>query len=97
MTRTAHGSGQRRMERELRAGCQQGLVRAGAIPGAGEAGADVVVRIAGDLLMNHTTGATAPAQHHSVGVTPYAIQDHDVARHGAKNPRPGDGRASSPR
>jgi hypothetical protein len=46
-----------------------------------------VVRIAGDLLVDHPAGATAPAQHNSVGVSPSAVQDHDVARHEAKNPR----------
>ena len=38
--------------------------------------------------MDHTTGAPTPAQHSSVGVTPSAVQDHEVARHEATNPGP---------
>ena len=69
----------------------------GAVPGAGEPRTDEVVRIAGHRFMDHTAGAPAPAQHNSVGVSPNAVQDHDVARHEAKNPGPKDGRATIPR
>lgn len=72
-------------------------MRAGTVPGAGEAGADVVVRIAGNRLVDHTAGAPAPAQHNSVGVTPNAVQDHDISGHEAKNPCRGDGRTRRPR
>ena len=69
----------------------------GAVPRAGEAGTDEVVRIPGYLFMDHPAGAPAPAQHNSVGVTPSAVQDHEVARHEAKNPGPQDDRARTPR
>ena len=72
-------------------------MRPGAVPGAREAGSDVVVRLAGDLFVDHAAGATAPAEHYSVGVSPHPVQDHDVARHEAKTARQEDSGARKQR